>query len=195
MKKIIVCMSLCILVCLTGTSKHIFAADKASVNPNPIVVLSTNLGDITIELYQAKAPISVKNFLGYAESGFYTGTIFHRVIAGFMIQCGGLTQDMAKKTTLPAIKNEAKNGLSNKRGTLAMARTQIVDSATSQFFINVSDNIVLDHGVRDYGYAVFGKVVDGMDIVDKITQVKTGRKAGQQNVPLQPIIIKGIIRK
>ena len=183
------------MVCLTGTSKHIFAADKAPVTPNPIVVLSTNLGDITIELYQAKAPISVKNFLDYAESGFYTGTVFHRVIAGFMIQGGGMTQDMTKKTTRPAIKNEAKNGLSNKRGTLAMARTQVVDSATAQFFINVSDNSFLDHGVRDYGYAVFGNVIDGMETVEKIARTKTGSKAGQQSVPLQPVIITGITRK
>jgi len=195
MKKIIICMSLCILVCLTGTSKYIFAAEQAPVSPNPIVVLSTNLGDITIELYQAKAPISVKNFLDYAESGFYTGTVFHRVIAGFMIQGGGMTQDMTKKTTRPAIKNEAKNGLSNKRGTLAMARTQVVDSATAQFFINVSDNTFLDHGVRDYGYAVFGNVIGGMETVEKIARTKTGRKAGQQNVPLQPVIITGITKK
>jgi peptidyl-prolyl cis-trans isomerase A (cyclophilin A) len=190
MKKTIICMSLCILVCLTGTSKHIFAADKAPVTPNPIVVLSTNLGDITIELNQAKAPISVKNFLDYAESGFYTGTVFHRVIAGFMIQGGGMTQDMTKKTTRPPIKNEAQNGLSNKRGTLAMARTSIVDSATSQFFINISDNTFLDHGVRDFGYAVFGKVIAGMDIVDKIAEVETNNPI--ENKPAKDIVMKKV---
>ena len=188
-------MGLCILACLSGVSELVFAADNVAPSANPVVVLSTNLGDITVELNQAKAPISVKNFMTYAENDFYTGTVFHRVIPGFMIQCGGFTTDMKKKTTQSAIKNEAQNGLSNKRGTLAMARTSSVDSATSQFFINISDNTYLDHGVRDFGYAVFGKVIAGMDIVDKIAGIKTGRKAGQPNVPIQPVIITGITRK
>ncbi len=133
--------------------------------------------------------------MDYAESDFYTGTVFHRVIPSFMIQGGGFTPDMKQKTTRPAIKNEAQNGLSNKKGTLAMARTSIVNSATSQFFINVSDNTFLDHGVRDFGYAVFGKVTSGMDIVEKIAQTKTGRTAGHPNVPTQPVIITAITRK
>ena len=188
-------MGMCILICLSGLSERVFAADDAAPSANPIVVLSTNMGDITIELYQAKAPISVKNFMTYAKNGFYTGTVFHRVIPGFMIQAGGFTTDMKQKTTQPAIKNEAQNGLSNKRGTLAMARTSIVDSATSQFFINVSDNTFLDHGVRDFGYAVFGKVIAGMDIVDKIAGTKTGRKGGQPNVPIESVTITGVTKK
>jgi peptidyl-prolyl cis-trans isomerase A (cyclophilin A) len=158
-------------------------------------VLSTNQGEITIELNQAKAPVSVKNFLDYADAGFYTNTILHRVIPGFMIQGGGFTLKMQKKPTKAPIKNEAQNGLSNKRGTIAMARTSVVDSATSQFFINLSDNTFLDHGVRDFGYAVFGKVISGMDIVDKIGRVKTARAAGHSNVPVDPVIIKSVTRK
>ncbi len=195
MKKIIFHMVLYIFVCLTGFSEHVSAADKVPSTENPVIMLSTNQGNITVELNQSKAPISVKNFMAYAESGFYTGTVFHRVIPGFMIQGGGFMQTMKKKTTRPAIKNEAQNGLSNKRGTLAMARTTVVNSATSQFFINVSNNTFLDHGVRDFGYAVFAKVIDGMDIVDKIAGLKTGRSSGQQNVPVQPVIITGITRK
>ena len=135
------------------------AAKNEQAPTNPVIILSTNLGNITVELDQQNAPITVKNFMNYVETGFYTNTVFHRVIPGFMIQGGGFTQNMQQKTTRPAIKNEAKNGLSNKRGTIAMARTSVVDSATSQFFINLSDNVLLDHGVRDYGYAVFGKVI------------------------------------
>jgi peptidyl-prolyl cis-trans isomerase A (cyclophilin A) len=195
MKKIIICAALCLLTCVSGVSIPVYAAENAAAGTNPVVVISTNMGDITVELHQAKAPVSVKNFLGYAESGFYTDTVFHRVIPGFMIQGGGFTEEMVQKSTRPAIKNEAQNGLSNKRGTLAMARTSVVDSATSQFFINVSDNTFLDHGVRDFGYAVFGTVITGMDIVDAIAKTKTGRKAGHPNVPVQPVIITGIQKK
>jgi cyclophilin family peptidyl-prolyl cis-trans isomerase len=154
-----------------------------------MITLSTSMGDITVELDAAKAPISVKNFLAYAESGFYDGTIFHRVIPDFMVQCGGFTPDMAQKQTNPPIKNEANNGLSNEPYTLAMARTSDVDSATSQFFINLADNVFLDHGKRDFGYAVFGKVVKGTEVVDKIGAVKTGRSGGHGDVPVTPVII------
>ena len=154
-----------------------------------MIILSTSMGDMTIELDAAKAPISVKNFLGYVESGFYDGTIFHRVIPDFMVQCGGFTPDMAQKKTNPPIKNEANNGLSNEPYTLAMARTSDVDSATSQFFINLADNVFLDHGKRDFGYAVFGKVVKGTEVVDKIGAVKTGRSGGHGDVPVTPVII------
>jgi peptidyl-prolyl cis-trans isomerase A (cyclophilin A) len=159
------------------------------------VIFSTNQGDITIELYPDKAPITVKNFLAYVDEGFFSDTIFHRVISGFMIQGGGFTKDMKQKTTKAPIKNEADNGLRNSRGTLAMARTSVVDSATGQFFINLTDNSFLDHGVRDFGYAVFGKVVSGMDVVDKIAAVKTTTVAGQQNVPVEPVIVISAKRK
>ena len=134
-------------------------------------------------------PISVKNFLAYVDSGYYNGTIFHRVIPNFMVQGGGFTPDMQQKATQPPIKNEADNGLRNVRGSLAMARTSAVDSATSQFFINVADNAFLDHGQRDFGYAVFGKVVKGMDVADKISQVPTHDVGPYQNVPSKPVVI------
>ena len=140
----------------------------------PMVLISTSLGDIKLELYEEEAPITVANFLSYVEEGFYDSTIFHRVINNFMIQGGGITADMKQKPTKPPIKNEADNGLKNDRGTIAMARTADVNSATSQFFINHTDNSFLDHGARDFGYAVFGKVVEGIEIVDKIASVKTG---------------------
>ncbi len=156
---------------------------------NPKVLLNTSAGEIEIELEAQKAPVSVENFLAYVEAGHYDGTQFHRVIPGFMIQGGGFDAEMQQKPTRAPIKNEADNGLHNVRGTLAMARTQVRDSATSQFFINHKDNAFLDHGSRDFGYAVFGKVVRGMEVVDKIAQVPTGNRAGHQNVPLQPVLI------
>jgi len=159
------------------------------------VIFSTNQGNITIELYADKAPITVKNFLSYVDEGFFTDTIFHRVIPNFMVQGGGFTKDMKQKPTKAPIKNEADNGLRNSRGTLAMARTSVVDSATGQFFINLVDNSFLDNGVRDFGYAVFGKVVSGMDVVDKMGAVKTTTVAGQQNVPVEPIIVISAKRK
>jgi len=159
------------------------------------VELTTNLGSLTIELYPEKAPLTVENFLAYADAGFYDGTIFHRVIPRFMVQGGGLTGEMEEKETRSPIKNEAMNGLKNERGTLAMARTSDINSATSQFFINLKHNDFLDHGVRDYGYAVFGKVVQGMEIVDKIAAVKTGNRGMHQNVPLEAVIIESIKRK
>jgi len=157
---------------------------------SPIVLLETTLGNIKLEFYPDKAPISVENFLNYVRSGFYSDIIFHRVIPGFMIQGGGFTKDMQQKPTQTPIKNEAKNGLKNLRGTLSMARTSVVDSATSQFFLNLVDNAYLDHGTRDYGYAVFAKVVEGMDVVDAIAKVKTGNNGMHQDVPVEPVIIK-----
>jgi peptidyl-prolyl cis-trans isomerase A (cyclophilin A) len=160
---------------------------------NPLVLMETNMGNVKMELFEKEAPISVKNFLGYVEKGFYNGTIFHRVIAGFMIQGGGFTADFKQKATSEPIKNEAANGLKNQRGTLAMARTAAPDSATSQFFINVVDNDMLNRPNPDgFGYAVFGKVVEGMDVVDKIRMVKTGFYRGFQDVPEPQVVIKSI---
>lgn len=153
-----------------------------------MVLVSTSTGDIKLELYEKEAPITVANFLSYASDGFYDGTVFHRVINNFMIQGGGFTADMKQKPTKPPIKNEADNGLKNERGTIAMARTAAVDSATSQFFINHTDNAFLDNGVRDFGYAVFGKVVEGMEVVDKIAAVRT--KAG--DVPVETVTIVSV---
>jgi peptidyl-prolyl cis-trans isomerase A (cyclophilin A) len=164
------------------------AEDKVEKGGNPVVLIKTSKGDIKVELYKEKAPISVENFLSYVNDGYYSGTIFHRVIKNFMIQGGGFTADMKQKSPKDPIKNEAKNGLSNSKGTLAMARTAVVDSATSQFFINHADNKFLDHGTRDYGYAVFGKVIEGMDIVDKIAIVPTGH----QDVPTETVTIESI---
>ncbi|MBH1931672.1 peptidylprolyl isomerase A [Serratia rubidaea] len=153
------------------------------------VMLTTSAGNIELALDGQKAPVSTKNFVDYVNSGFYDNTVFHRVIPGFMIQGGGFTADMQQKSTKAPIKNEADNGLRNLRGTISMARTADKDSATSQFFLNVADNAFLDHGQRDFGYAVFGKVVKGMDVVDKISQVPTGNVGPYQNVPSKPIVI------
>lgn len=162
---------------------------------NPVVVLDTSMGEIHIELFEDKAPITVDNFLKYVDDDFYNGTIFHRVIPDFMIQGGGFTEDMAQKPTRESIKNEADNGLSNEPYTIAMARTSVVDSATAQFFINVADNTFLDHGSRDFGYAVFGKVINGEDVVDRIADVRTGRRAGMGDVPTETIAINSARRE
>ncbi|WP_032322552.1 peptidylprolyl isomerase A, partial [Shigella flexneri] len=154
---------------------------------DPHVLLTTSAGNIELELDKQKAPVSVQNFVDYVNSGFYNNTTFHRVIPGFMIQGGGFTEQMQQKKPNPPIKNEADNGLRNTRGTIAMARTADKDSATSQFFINVADNAFLDHGQRDFGYAVFGKVVKGMDVADKISQVPTHDVGPYQNVPSKPV--------
>jgi cyclophilin family peptidyl-prolyl cis-trans isomerase len=171
---------------------------------NPQVVMDTSMGPIKIELFQDKAPISVRNFLAYVDSKHYDGTIFHRVIPDFMIQGGGMNPDMSEKGAGPLITNESSNGLSNKRGTLAMARMDDPDSASDQFFINVKDNTSLDRAnAQDrFGYAVFGRVIDGMDVVDKIRDVKTGPHLMKTNkgegrvgdVPVEPVIIKSIRR-
>lgn len=163
---------------------------EVSVDPK-IVKLETSMGDIVIELNEEAAPVTVKNFLSYVGGGFYDGTIFHRVIPDFMIQGGGFTADMQRKATQPAIVNEAANGLKNGRGTVAMARTNDPDSATSQFFINHKDNDFLNYaGPGKPGYAVFGKVVQGMDVVDRIAAVKTTRKGPYSDVPVEPVVIK-----
>lgn len=168
----------------------------ASAQDNPVVVMETTRGSITIELLQDAAPITVENFLQYANDGFFAGTVFHRVIPGFMIQGGGLTANLSEKATRPPIRNEADNGLSNARGTISMARTSVVDSATAQFFINTVDNArSLDHrgtSPRDYGYAVFGRVTAGMDVVDAISGVSTGRQGPHQNVPVEPVVINSV---
>ena len=159
-----------------------------------MVLISTSLGDIKVELYEKEAPESVKNFLAYVNDKFYDGTIFHRVIAGFMLQGGGFTENMEQKPTKPPIKNEGGNGLKNDTYTLAMARTSVPDSATSQFFINVKNNDFLnrDKSQDGVGYAVFGKVIDGTDVVKKIEQVQTGRKGMLSDVPVQPVVIKSV---
>ena len=154
-----------------------------------MITIKTNHGDIKVELFDEKAPITCENFRQYVADGFFDGTIFHRVIPNFMIQGGGMEADMSQKQTRAPIKNEADNGESNRRGTLAMARTMDVNSATAQFFINLRDNDFLDHGTRDFGYAVFGKVVDGMDVVDAIAAVPTGNKGGHQDVPVETVTI------
>src|SRR5437879_10754245 len=171
-------------------------AARAAGKGNPMVVLSTSMGDIKVELYSDKAPITTKNFLDYVKAGYYDGTIFHRVMPGFMIQGGGLTADMQDKREgqKPAIKNESDNGLKNETGTLAMARTSAPDSATSQFFINVKATTFLnkENAQDKVGYAVFGKVVEGMDVVKKIEQVKTATKGPHQNVPVDAVVIKSV---
>ena len=159
----------------------------------PVVVMTTSLGEIRIELDKGKAPVSVENFLGYVGQKHYDGTVFHRVIDGFMIQGGGFTADMVKKPTGPPVKNEAQNGLRNVRGSIAMARTADPNSATCQFFINVADNPGLDYPKPDgHGYTVFGRVTAGMDVVDKIKAVATGEKGGMRDVPVTPVVIESV---
>lgn len=159
----------------------------------PSVEMQTSMGTIVIELDSEKAPITVKNFLQYAKDGFYNGTVFHRVIDGFMIQGGGFTKDMGEKPTGAQIPNEAKNGLKNQRGTIAMARRAEPHSATAQFFINHKDNSALDYPSQDgWGYAVFGKVTQGLDVVDKIAKVKTGNRGMFQDVPVEPVVIQSV---
>jgi len=175
MKKLLMTTSLLLV------SSHLFA--------NTMVDMKTSVGNIEIELFNDKAPVSAKNFEGYVKSNFYAGTIFHRVIPGFMIQGGGMDANMIEKVTKAPIINEASNGLKNTRGTLAMARTSDPNSATSQFFINVADNNFLNKSSMDAGYAVFGKVTKGMEVVDKIVGVPTGNYGMHQNVPKQPIKI------
>jgi len=157
-----------------------------------MILMTTSLGDITLELYPDKARISVENFLAYVDEGFYDGTVFHRVIPKFMIQGGGFTPDMQQKKPRAPIHNEADNGLLNTRYSIAMARTSDIHSATSQFFINLSDNAFLNHGSRDFGYAVFGKINKGTEIVDKIARVRTGPHGPHADVPHEPVILKQV---
>ena len=175
-----------------------FATAKKMPAEKPIQVkMETNYGEILIELNEKKAPITVKNFLRYTKNGFYDGTIFHRVIDGFMIQGGGLTQNMQKKPTLEQIQNEAHNGLTNDEGTIAMARTSDINSATSQFFINVNNNDFLNHKARthkEYGYTVFGRVIKGMPVVNRIKKAATTSRYGRRDVPVNPVIIKKVTR-
>lgn len=162
---------------------------------NPVVCISTSVGEIRAEIFADKAPITAENFLAYVRERFYDGLIFHRVIAGFMIQGGGFDKEMRQKPAKAPIKNEAGNGLKNSTGTLAMARTSVVDSATCQFFINVKDNDFLNHqntSAQGFGYAVFGRVTEGTDVVRKIEKVKTGSRGIHQDVPLDPVIINSI---
>ncbi len=160
---------------------------------NTVVELKTSEGTVVLELFDEQAPTTVRNFVEYVEAGFYDGTVFHRVIDGFMIQGGGFDSNMSQKPTRDPVKNEADNGLKNTTGTVAMARTQAPHSASAQFFINVADNDFLNHtapDMRGWGYAVFGQVIEGMDVVNKIAKVATGNKAGHQNVPLQAVVIE-----
>ena len=154
-----------------------------------MIVMETSMGTMKIELFEDKAPLTCENFLNYVRDGFYDGTIFHRVIPNFVLQGGGMNENMREKQTGKPIKNEADNGLKNLRGTLSMARTQAVDSATSQFFINLRDNAFLDHGVRDFGYAVFARVVEGLEVMDAIAAVPTGSFGFHQDVPKEPVLI------
>ena len=173
------------------------APEPSTAKETDMVLIKTTLGDITVKLASDKAPLTVANFLAYADAGHYDGTIFHRVIDGFMIQGGGFDKDMRQKPTRAPVKNEAANGLANKRGTLAMARTPVVDSATAQFFINVKDNAFLDFRAptpQAFGYCVFGEVTAGMEVVDKIKAVRTGVKAGMADVPLETVEILSVKR-
>src|SRR5208337_2177472 len=189
---LLVLISCCPLILQSFASA---AGSEEKAQPtNPVVLMKTSLGRIRIELWPGKAPETVKNFLQYVDEGFYDGTIFHRVIGNFMIQGGGFTPDMKQKPTHTPVKNEAAADVKNDRGTIAMARTGVVDSATAQFFINVVDNAFLNHkdnSPSGFGYAVFGKVIGGMDVVDKIKSVQTG----SQDVPVKPVIIESVKRE
>lgn len=165
---------------------------------NPVAVISTSMGDITVELFKDRAPVSVENFLEYVRDRFFEGTIFHRVKPGYVIQGGGYTPDIVEKSTRPPILNEATNGLKNTRGTLAMARMRTLRSATSQFYINVANNAPLDHrgySPEDFGYAVFGRVLSGMDVVDKIAATPTGSHERHEDVPVTPVVITKVVVK
>lgn len=184
-------MKTLLIAIFTFTSVTAFAA-------NPKIIIKTNKGDMEAELFADKAPETVKNFLNYVDKGQYKGTIFHRVINNFMIQGGGFDKDMKEKSVGASIKNEATNGLKNETGTLAMARTQDVNSATAQFFINVADNAFLDHrdtSAQGFGYAVFGKVTSGMPVVNKIKMVKTGSRGQFEDVPTEAVVILDITKK
>jgi cyclophilin family peptidyl-prolyl cis-trans isomerase len=183
----------CLLAIAAGAPQGAPQGKMPAPSANPRVLLETSKGNIVVELFADKAPKTADNFLQYVKSGFYNGTIFHRVIPGFMVQGGGMTPDMAEKPTRDPIQNEADNRVLNERGTLAMARTSDPHSASSQFFINLVNNGFLNHtgkNAQGWGYAVFGKVVEGMDVVDSIAGVRTGRKGMHENVPVEPVILK-----
>jgi peptidyl-prolyl cis-trans isomerase B (cyclophilin B) len=185
----------CLALIILFGAQSAAAADQAAVNPR--VVVETSKGRIVIELFPQKAPATVQNFLAYVDAGFYTGTVFHRVIPNFMIQGGGLTADMQKKPTEKPVANEADNGLKNTRGSVAMARTSEPHSATSQFFINTADNEFLNHRGKTpqgWGYAVFGRIAEGMSVVDAISGVKTGSSGMFQDVPVEPVVIEKVQR-
>lgn len=188
---------LCVLMMAGVLTGRTTMAEENTMKTNAatVVVMETSMGNVEIELFADKAPVTVSNFLAYVDAGFYNGTVFHRVIPNFMIQGGGFDEALNQKPTKAPIKNEAANGLKNDRGTLSMARTSVVDSATTQFFMNVANNDFLNHGTRDYGYAVFAKVIAGMDVVDKIAAVKTGHRGPMGDVPVQTVLIKSIKRK
>jgi peptidyl-prolyl cis-trans isomerase A (cyclophilin A) len=192
MKSKILCISM-LLLSLSFLTLHMTQAQSKSDTTK--VVFSTSLGNITILLFEREAPITVKNFLAYVDSGFYNGTIFHRVIPGFVVQGGGFDKKMVRRPTYPPIKNESDNGMKNERGTLSMARTTDPNSATSQFFINLVDNASLDNSSRGPGYAVFGKVIEGIDVVDKIAKVETETRGGYQDIPKQPVYLISAKRK
>ncbi len=192
-----ICAVLALVLAQTPAPSPSPSPGAPSPTPRPIptgptVVITTSLGPIKAVLNKEQSPISVDNFLKYVRSGFYDGTVFHRVMPGFMIQGGGMTPDLQEKPTQAPIRNEAKNGVRNSRGTLAMARTSDPHSATSQFFINVRDNHSLDFGIRGAGYAVFGEVVEGMEVVDRIVGVVTAAKGPHENVPVTPVVIRSI---
>ena len=157
-----------------------------------MILFETSLGDFKIEFFDKEAPVSVANFQKYVDDKFFDGTIFHRIVPGFVIQGGGFASDMSQKKTLAPIKNEADNGLKNSRGSLSMARTNDVNSATSQFFVNLKDNDFLDHSRGNFGYAVFARIVSGMEVVDKIAAVETGRRQGMDDVPLEPVVMRSV---
>ena len=154
-----------------------------------LIRFETSHGAFTVELYADEAPATVENFLAYVDADFFAGTIFHRIVPGFVIQGGGLDKEFHGRTTREPIRNEAKNGLKNLRGTLSMARTSVIDSATSQFFVNLADNAFLDHSARDFGYAVFGRVSEGMEVIDAIGHLATGRRKGYEDAPLEDVVI------
>jgi peptidyl-prolyl cis-trans isomerase A (cyclophilin A) len=159
-----------------------------------MITFETTLGNFTIELFEKEAPETIVNFLRYVDDGFFGGTIFHRIVPGFVIQGGGFTEDMSQKRTQPPIKNEADNGLKNKRGTLSMARTNDINSATSQFFVNLKDNDFLDHKRGNFGYAVFARVTEGMEVIDQIAAVETGRRRGMDDVPVDAVVMTRVRR-
>jgi cyclophilin family peptidyl-prolyl cis-trans isomerase len=188
-------MSICFLVLGLLLQAPVSAAPVQPAPGNPIVDIETSMGTITVELFKDQAPVSVANFLQYVHDAFYPGTVFHRVVPGYVIQGGGFTAGLAEKDTRPPIQNEATNGLTNRRGTLAMARTRSLRSATSQFYVNLANNPSLDHtgfSPDVFGYAVFGRVIAGMDVVDRIGQVKTGSRDGMDDVPIEPVVIRNV---